>query len=210
MASTSSISQFSILGTILVASAPLYSSPPFPPYLPTPGTKHTVLSSTTTTSYNNYNDMATTTRGSFLFLFTLLVILAFATPAAAFGAGNIASIAKIEGKNWRHGDIEDTLKTLAALRGGKWTAMNIRRVYFGNWLRDYSQALDVGTLKSVPKDTIRVLVWVLSFLSFGYATGEFEVTEERLGVYRPEEHIGEDAWCRTSLVSGTSCSLSAR
>jgi len=30
---------------------------------------------------------------------------------------------------------------------------------------------------------------VLSFLSFGYATEEFEVTEERLGVYRPEEHI---------------------
>jgi len=30
---------------------------------------------------------------------------------------------------------------------------------------------------------------VLSFLSFGYATGEFEVTEERLGCYRPEEHI---------------------
>ena len=25
--------------------------------------------------------------------------------------------------------------------------------------------------------------------SFGYATAEFEVTEERLGVYRPEEHI---------------------
>lgn len=66
----------------------------------------------------------------------------------------------------------------------------IRRVYFGNWLRDYSQALDVGTLKSVPKDTIRCLVWVLSFLSFGYATGEYEVTEDRLGVYRPEEHIG--------------------
>lgn len=121
---------------------------------------------------------------------TLLVILTLASPAAAFGAGNIASIAKIEGKNWRHGDIEDTLKMLLALKGGKWTAMNIRRVYFGNWLRDYSQALDVGTLKSVNKDTIRVLVWVLSFLSFGYATGEFEVTEERLGVYRPEEHIG--------------------
>lgn len=29
----------------------------------------------------------------------------------------------------------------------------------------------------------------MSFLSFGYATEEFEVTEERLGVYRPEEHI---------------------
>jgi hypothetical protein len=32
-------------------------------------------------------------------------------------------------------------------------------------------------------------VWVLSFLSFGYATAEFEVTEERLGVYRPVRTI---------------------
>jgi hypothetical protein len=39
-------------------------------------------------------------------------------------------------------------------------------------------------------ETIRILVWVLSFMSFGYATGEFEVTSDRLGVYRPEEHIG--------------------
>ena len=38
-------------------------------------------------------------------------------------------------------------------------------------------------------DTIRVLVWILAFMSFGYATGEFEVTSDRLGVYRPEEHI---------------------
>jgi hypothetical protein len=62
-------------------------------------------------------------------------------------------------------------------------------VYFGNWLRDYSQAVDVGTLQRVQAETIRVLVWILSFMSFGYATGEFEVTSERLGVYRPEEHI---------------------
>ena len=52
-----------------------------------------------------------------------------------------------------------------------------------------SQAMDVGTLKNLQADTIRVLVWVLAFLSFGYATAEFEVTSERLGVYRPEEHI---------------------
>lgn len=52
-----------------------------------------------------------------------------------------------------------------------------------------SQAMDVGTLKSLPADTIRVLVWILSFMTFGYATAEFEVTSERLGVYRPEEHI---------------------
>lgn len=52
-----------------------------------------------------------------------------------------------------------------------------------------SQAMDVGTLKSVQPDTIRILVWILSFMTFGFATGEFEVTSDRLGVYRPEEHI---------------------
>jgi hypothetical protein len=49
------------------------------------------------------------------------------------------------------------------------------------------QAVDVGTLsRGVGLDTIRVVIWVLSFLAFGYATEEFEVTNERLGVYRPE------------------------
>lgn len=49
--------------------------------------------------------------------------------------------------------------------------------------------MDTGTLKSLPAETIRILVWILSFLTFGLATEEFEVTSERLGVYRPEEHI---------------------
>jgi hypothetical protein len=44
-------------------------------------------------------------------------------------------------------------------------------------------------LSKVQGETIRVLVWILSFMSFGYATREFEVTADRLGVYRPEEHI---------------------
>ncbi|KAL1886677.1 hypothetical protein Plec18167_000610 [Paecilomyces lecythidis] len=122
-----------------------------------------------------------------LVLAVLLVLL----PAQvhAFGAGNIASISAVEGKNWRHGDIEDMLKTIAFIKGHKWTSMMVKRVYFGNWLRDYSQAMDVGTLKNLQADTIRILVWILAFLSFGYATEEFEVTSERLGVYRPEEHI---------------------
>lgn len=81
------------------------------------------------------------------------------------------------------------LMTVAFLHGKKWTSMLVKRTYFGNWLRDYSQAVDVGSLKGVNAATIRILVWVLSFMSFGYATEEFEVTEERLGVYRPEEHI---------------------
>ena len=83
-------------------------------------------------------------------LLSVLVLLALlASPAAAFGAGNIASISKVEGKNWRHGDIEDVLKTIAFLHGQKWASNMIKRVYFGNWLRDYSQAVDVGTLKGV-------------------------------------------------------------
>ncbi|KAF2152286.1 heterokaryon incompatibility Het-C [Myriangium duriaei CBS 260.36] len=123
-------------------------------------------------------------------LFLLVAVgLVLLPQVSAFGAGNIASIAKIEGKNWRHGDIEDTLKMVACLKGHKWSSMMIKRVYFGNWLRDYSQAVDVGTLTKVQGGMIRILVWILGFMTFGYATEEFEVTEARLGCYRPEEHI---------------------
>ncbi|KAI9158515.1 hypothetical protein HJFPF1_06511 [Paramyrothecium foliicola] len=130
------------------------------------------------------------TRGSnLLMLCVFFGLVLFPRKVAAFGAGNIPSVAQVEGHNWRHGDIEDILSTIAFLHGKKWTSMLIKRTYFGNWLRDYSQAVDVGSLKGVNAATIRILVWVLSFMAFGYATDEFEVTEERLGVYRPEEHI---------------------
>lgn len=123
---------------------------------------------------------------------TLAILLLLARPAHAFGAGNIASISKIEGLNWRHGDIEDTLLTIMMSRaagGKKFDKMNVARVYFGNWLRDYSQAIDVGTVKYVSAEAIRILLWVLGFMTFGYGTKEFEVTAERLGCYRPEDHI---------------------
>ena len=55
-------------------------------------------------------------------------------------------------------DIEDMLKELLFLHGKKWSSMNVGRVYFGNWLRDYSQAVDVGSLKGVNAPTIRILV----------------------------------------------------
>ena len=76
---------------------------------------------------------------STLLLICLVALVLLPSPAAAFGAGNIASLSAIEGHNWRHGDIEDMLKAVAFLRGHKWTSMMIKRVYFGNWLRDYSQ-----------------------------------------------------------------------
>ncbi|KAI8691731.1 hypothetical protein LRP88_08994 [Fusarium phalaenopsidis] len=122
----------------------------------------------------------------------LIILVGLASPAFAFGAGNIASISKVEGQNWRHGDIEDALLTLTlarALNGKKFNKINVSRTYFGNWLRDYSQAVDVGTVKSVSAEAIRLLLCVLGFMTFGYGSGEFEVTAERLGCYRPEEHI---------------------
>ncbi|PYI14630.1 heterokaryon incompatibility Het-C [Aspergillus violaceofuscus CBS 115571] len=127
--------------------------------------------------------------GSHALLILGLLLVLLPAQTYAFGAGNIASISAVEGKNWRHGDIEDMLKTVAFIKGHKWTSTMVKRVYFGNWLRDYSQAMDVGTLKNLQADTIRILVWILSFMTFGYATAEFEVTSDRLGVYRPEEHI---------------------
>jgi hypothetical protein len=125
-------------------------------------------------------------------LLGLALVLVFARPALAFGAGNIASISKVEGENWRHGDLEDILLTIAMARaagGKKFDKLNVARVYFGNWLRDYSQAVDVGTVKSVSAEAIRLLLCVLGFLTFGYGSKEFEVTAERLGCYRPEDHI---------------------
>jgi hypothetical protein len=66
--------------------------------------------------------------GSTFFLYSLFVTL--------LTDSDIASISAVEGKNWRHGDIEDMLKTVAFIAGHKWTSTQIKRVYFGNWLRD--------------------------------------------------------------------------
>ncbi|ORY92909.1 heterokaryon incompatibility Het-C [Leucosporidium creatinivorum] len=128
----------------------------------------------------------------------LLVIacaLCFLPGAYAFGAGNIPSFSFLEGKAFRHGDIEDTLAELIKKSGGilgrgsKFGGLDIKRVYFGNWLRDYSQAMDIAGLSKLSKQTIINLCMALGFLAHGYATGEFEVTDERLGVYLCTEHI---------------------
>ncbi|TFL01655.1 heterokaryon incompatibility protein Het-C-domain-containing protein [Pterulicium gracile] len=120
----------------------------------------------------------------------------------AFGAGNIPSFSYLEGKAFRHGDIEDVIAEIAkgaggALGGGlafvgmksKFGGLDVKRIYFGNWLRDYSQAVDIATLKQLQVQTIINLCMALGFLAHGYATNEFEVTEERLGTYLPTEHI---------------------
>lgn len=68
--------------------------------------------------------------GSML-LVLAIVLVVMPGKAAAFGAGNIPSIAQVEGVNWRHGDIEDMLKTVAFLHGKKWTTLLVQRTYFG-------------------------------------------------------------------------------
>ncbi|GAA5907677.1 Het-C domain-containing protein [Sporobolomyces salmoneus] len=121
--------------------------------------------------------------------------LALLPCASAFGSGNIPSFSHAEGKAFRHGDIEDVLaevikKTGGFLgRGSKFGGLDIKRIYFGNWLRDMSQANDIAGLSKMSKMTILNLVAALGFMQNGYATGEFEVTEERLGVYQCIEHV---------------------
>ncbi|GBE88758.1 Het-C-domain-containing protein [Sparassis crispa] len=136
-----------------------------------------------------------------LILLCILVFCLSENGVCAFGAGNIPGFAYMEGRAFRHGDIEDTLGELAKQAGGfalgaligrggsKFGDLDIKRVYFGNWLRDYSQAVDVSGLQKLQLQTIVNLCMVLGFMAHGYATDEFEVTPERLGVYLPIEHI---------------------
>ena len=78
----------------------------------------------------------------------------------------------------------------------------LRQIYFGNWLRDFSQVLDPAIVRKpgVPKDFPRAisrekltqLVDLFAELEFVKKPEDkklFHVTESLLGVYRPVEHI---------------------
>jgi hypothetical protein len=96
-----------------------------------------------------------------------------------------------------HKTIESTLAILG------FSAEELDAVYFGNWLRDYSQLLDpkivraVGMPKDFPdvlsRDALTRIVDVLSVKRFSAmrqkAPEHYRVTPEKLGVYRPSEHI---------------------
>ncbi|KAF5384951.1 hypothetical protein D9615_001149 [Tricholomella constricta] len=145
-----------------------------------------------------------------LLLLTIIVVL-LPVETYAFGAGDIPDFAYLNDKAFRHGDIESILETLVKNAGGvatgggilqfahsmiqqasggaKFTKSDIKKVYFGNWLRDYSQALDIAGLSKLSADTLVLVVSVLGFMTFGFATEEFQVTADRIGVYLPVEHI---------------------
>ncbi|KAI5122202.1 hypothetical protein M0805_002691 [Coniferiporia weirii] len=152
-------------------------------------------------------------------LLLLIVFLIVLPGASAFGAGSIPNYAYLHDRAFRHGDIENLLTTLAksphhhaggsgglvdffstlASKGlgailhgsaaSTFSKSDVRRIYFGNWLRDYSQAIDVAGLSKMTHDTLLIVVQALGFMSFGFATREFHITPERLGVYLPVEHI---------------------
>ncbi|KAJ3571563.1 hypothetical protein NP233_g3672 [Leucocoprinus birnbaumii] len=165
------------------------------------------LSSTTQCIYTPMPTTLTT----FLLIATVLLVLT-PTGTYAFGAGDIPDFSYLNDKAFRHGDIESILENLVKNAGGaalggsgllefassiinsasggsKFSKMDVKRVYFGNWLRDYSQAMDISGLSKLAPDTITLIISVLGFMTFGFATREFEVTQERLGVYLPVEHI---------------------
>ena len=77
-----------------------------------------------------------------LCLIATVVCLSLIPTAHAFGAGNIPSFAFLEGKAFRHGDLEDVLLELHKKSGGlfgmgsKFSGFDAKVVYFGNWLRD--------------------------------------------------------------------------
>ncbi|KAH9486345.1 hypothetical protein JR316_0000409 [Psilocybe cubensis] len=157
--------------------------------------------------------MANSFTNTFL-LFTILIVL-LPVETYAFGAGDIPDFAYLNEKAFRHGDIENILETLVKSAGGaamashgsgllgklastvinhatggsKFTKSDIKKVYFGNWLRDYSQAMDIAGLSKLSADTLVLVVSILGFMTFGFASQEFEVTADRLGVYLPVEHI---------------------
>ena len=88
----------------------------------------------------------------------LLAILALTPPTHAFGAGTILKASKLKDSFWRHGDIAEVLFALGV------EELFVRRVYFGNWLCDFSQALDAGTLSKVPRPIIQGIVSLLLHL----------------------------------------------
>lgn len=96
-----------------------------------------------------------------------------------------------------HRTIEEVLASVA------FSTNEIEAIYFGNWLRDYSQLLDPKIVRAttMPKnfpdvlsrEALTQIVDVLAIREFPALMKidreKFKVTPQRLGVYRPSEHI---------------------
>ncbi|RWA11668.1 hypothetical protein EKO27_g3429 [Xylaria grammica] len=130
-----------------------------------------------------------------LLLCLILCLLILVPQASAFGAGEVPVGSDFKGYVWRHGDICEVLQYLPSsfITNHRFTQLERKQIYFGNWLRDFSQVIDTTLLENVPEPILRAIVSVMGFLEFGFATDEFDVTRERLGCYTHVEHIDNPA-----------------
>ncbi|KAK3314097.1 heterokaryon incompatibility Het-C, partial [Apodospora peruviana] len=136
--------------------------------------------------------MSTTSFGRANWLLLILLFLSIAPGGAqAFGPGQHINqfLSWLFADHPRVLDVEAILTTIAFVHGKKWAPDVIKRVYFGNWLRDYSQALDFTSLRNVDEASHRVVISVLSLMAFGFSLNGFDISKTSLGVYRPEEHV---------------------
>jgi hypothetical protein len=114
-----------------------------------------------------------------------------------FSAGDGQNHDKRPNESFGHRSIE------AVLQDARFSPIERQAIYFGNWLRDYSQLLDPKIVRppGLPKDlgkylsraALTQIVDVLAgseFHDLRYQNrAEFGVTPARLGVYKPSEHI---------------------
>ncbi|KAI0116270.1 heterokaryon incompatibility Het-C [Nemania sp. FL0031] len=130
-----------------------------------------------------------------LFLCLILCLLILVPQASAFGAGEVPVGSEFKGYVWRHGDICEALQYLPSsfVTSHRFTQLERKQIYFGNWLRDFSQVIDTTLLENVDESILRAIVSVMGFLEFGFATDEFDVTRQRLGCYSHVEHIDNPA-----------------
>lgn len=125
----------------------------------------------------------------------ILCFLLLAPQVSAFGAGEVPVGSEFKGYVWRHGDICEVLQFLPSsfITNHRFTQLERKQIYFGNWLRDFSQVIDTTLLESLDESILRAIVSVMGFMEFGFATDEFDVTRERLGCYTHIEHIDNPA-----------------
>jgi hypothetical protein len=66
----------------------------------------------------------------------------------------------LDGHVWRHGDIANLLLKLPIrfVTNYAFTKLELKQVYFGNWLRDYSQLIDTKPLSFLPEPVLRAIV----------------------------------------------------
>jgi len=114
-----------------------------------------------------------------------------------FSAGDGQNHARRPEGSFGHRSIEDVLI------GSGFRDNEVALIYFGNWLRDYSQLLDpkvvrpAGAAKDLgrflSRPALTAIVDILATAEFAEqrsrSPADYRVTPERLGVYRPSEHI---------------------